>query len=129
MINWCDVLGWGPQHLQELRFSGYIYFKEGKYEKAKTFFESLAVLDPENAYDKRMLGATYILIGDYTKAIKTLNEALELDPNHLGARLNRAKAFLFLGNIQEGLQEAQALSSCTDAEIQGDAQALLLAYK
>ncbi|MDR3624961.1 MAG: tetratricopeptide repeat protein [Chlamydiales bacterium] len=127
--NWCDVLGWGPMHLQELRFSGFTYFKEGKYEIAKIFFDALTVLDPENAYDRRVLGATYMLLGDHNKAIKVLEEAIQLDSTHLGAQINRTKALFFLGNIQEGLESAQKLIHCSDKDIANDAQALILAYK
>lgn len=129
MINWLDTLGWTEAHLQELRFTAYTYSKEGKYEDAKIFFDALTVLEPENAYDKRMLGATYILLGDYKTAAAILDEALKIEPEHLGAKLNRAKALLFLGMRAEGLVQAEELSSCTDEEISNDAEALLLAYK
>lgn len=128
-VNWSDVLGWGPMHLQELRFSGYNYFKEGKYEIAKIFFDALTVLDSENPYDRRLLGAIYMLLGDFEKALSTHDEAIKLDPNHLGVQINRAKTLFFLGRVEEGLSAATLLAKCSDKDISNDAQALILAYK
>lgn len=127
-VNWRDILGWKEDHLQELRIAGYTYLKEGKNDVAKIYFEALTVLDPENAYDSRTLGALYLIMGNFSGALKTLDRALQLDPSHLGARLNRTKALLFLGNIQEGLEEATRLTSCGDPIISNDAEALILAY-
>jgi tetratricopeptide (TPR) repeat protein len=126
--NWCDILGWKAEHLQELRIAGYTYLKEGKYETAKIFFEALVIIDPTNAYDCRTLGALYLLMGNLVGAIEILNKALELDPSHLGARLNRTKALLFLGNLREGLEEARNLMTCSDTTIADDAEALIMAY-
>lgn len=36
--NWQQVLGWGSDQLEEIRFAGFSYFKEGRYEKALLFF-------------------------------------------------------------------------------------------
>jgi tetratricopeptide (TPR) repeat protein len=127
-VNWCDILGWKEDHLQELRIAGFSYLKEGKYDIAKIYFEALIVLDPENAYDTRTLGALYLIMGDLVAAIKMLDKALQLDPSHLGTRLNRTKALLYLGNIPEGLEEASKLTTCGEPVISSDAEALILAY-
>lgn len=128
-VNWCDVLGWGPAHLQELRFTGYTYLKEGKYDVARVFFEALIVVEPDNAFDYRILGAIFLLLGDFLKALDYLDKALRLDPIHVGAKLNRAKALLFLGKTKEGLVAAEEIVNCDDKEVANDAEALLLAYK
>jgi tetratricopeptide (TPR) repeat protein len=128
-VNWSDVLGWGPTHLQELRFSGYTYLKEGKFDIARIFFEALVVVDPKNPFDLRMLGAIFLLLGDSSKALNFLDQSLTLEPTHFGARLNKAKALLYLGKIPEGLKAAGELVNCQEIDVANDAQALLLAYK
>lgn len=127
-IDWCDLLGWSDIHLRELRISGYIYLKEAKYEIAKTYFEALNVLEPTNAYDARTLGTVYLILGDLNKALETLDRALELEPDHYGAQLNRAKALLFLGRLEEGIAEAQKLTHAPWPEVAQDAEALIMAY-
>ena len=46
-INWRDKLGWDEDQLEDLRFAGYAYLRQGKYDIALAFFEALTVLDPE----------------------------------------------------------------------------------
>lgn len=127
-VNWCDILGWKADHLSELRIAGYTYLKEGKYDTAKIYFEALMILEPSNAYDARTLGAILLITGDLINAVAILDKALQLEPMHYGARLNRTKAILYLGNIQEGLEEARKLTTCPEPSIASDAEALILAY-
>jgi lipoprotein NlpI len=127
-VKWGDVLGWGPSHLQELRFLGYTYLKEGKFDIARIFFEALVVVDPSNAFDHRMLGAIFLLLGDCLKALDSLEKSLKIEPENFTAMLNRSKALLYLGRIQEGLAIAEQLKNCQEVSIADDAKALLLAY-
>ena len=128
MINWCDVLGWNEDHLSELRFLGYLYVKEARYEEARQFFEGLALLDQRGTYDLRMLGAIYLLKKDYPKSIEILTSVLEKEPDHMGAQLNLAKARLYQGEREAGLALLKKLQSCPQKNIAGDAEALVLAY-
>ena len=58
-IKWMERLGWTEEHIEDLRYTGYSYVRQGKYDIALAFFEALAVLEPESAYDAQMLGAIY----------------------------------------------------------------------
>ncbi len=53
--DWLSILGWGKEELEDLRFVGYSYVKQGKYDIATTFFEALCILDPESVYDVQTL--------------------------------------------------------------------------
>lgn len=128
MVNWKDILGWGDLQLNELRFIGYIYLKEGQYEKARRFFNGLVLLEPGNAYDWRTLGAIYLFMNNFAKAIETLSKALELDPSHAGAQINLAKAYLYNGEREKGLEDAKKLTASPDKDVASDAEALILAY-
>jgi lipoprotein NlpI len=128
-VRWGDVLGWGPSHLQELRFLGYTYLNEGRFDTARVFFEALVVVDPESSLNHRMLGAVFLMLGDSLKALDSLDKSLKLEPQNNFAKLNRAKALFYLGKNQEGIKAAEELKSCKEQEIANDAQALLLAYK
>ena len=87
------------------------------------------MVDPENAFDHRILGAIYLLLGDCTQALTLLEKALKLEPDHSGAKLNVAKSLLFLGKVEEGKKVAKELVGCKEVDISNDAEALLLAYK
>lgn len=127
-VNWREILGWSDEQLEEIRFSGFSFLREGHYKKALLFFEALVILDPKNTYDAQTLGALYLQIGDARKALETLNQALNLDPLHEPTRLNKAKALLSLNLKPEALQLARELQISTDITISGDASALVLAY-
>ncbi len=126
--NWNNILGWNTEHLEDLRFLGFSYLKQGKYEVATPFFEALAILAPESAYDLQTLGALHLESGNNLKALNTIERALKLDPAHLATLLNRAKALFSLGYRRQAIAQTRALENASDPEIASQASALLLAY-
>ena len=127
-IEWLEVLGWGSDELEDLRFVGYSYIKQGKYDIATTFFEALVVLDPTSAYDLQTLGALFLQKGNNLMALNYIEKALRLDPLHLPTLLNRTKALFALGYKRQGLLQAKSLQKNNDPEIANQAEALILAY-
>ncbi|HSX13064.1 MAG TPA: tetratricopeptide repeat protein [Chlamydiales bacterium] len=124
-IQWTEVLGWGPEELDDLRFVAYSYIKQGVYDVALTFFNALAVLTPQTAYDLQTLGALYLQLGENLKALDHLDRALKLEPNHFPTQLNRAKALLGLGYKQQAISQAVLLERQADPEIRKQAQAII----
>ncbi len=127
-INWCQQLGWTAEHLDDLRLTGYAYLRQGKYDIAIPFFEALAVLDPESAYDAQTLGALYMQLGNGPKALKWLDRALKMETNHGPTLLNLCKTFFMMGKKEEGLKLAHILKNEPDPAIFNVAAALILAY-
>ena len=127
-INWLDVLGWQGEELEDLRFVGYSYLKQGLYDTAITFFEALVTLSPTSAYDVQTLGALYLQKGNNLMALNYLEKALKLDPNHAPSLLNKTKALLSLGYKKQGLAQAKDLESSQDPAIANQAGALFQAY-
>ncbi len=127
-VNWLEVLDWSGDELEDLRFVGYSYLKQGKYDIALTFFEALAVLKPDNPYDLQTLGALHLQLNNNLIALNYIERSLKLDPDHLPTKLNRAKALLALGYKRQGTREAQTLSESEDLSIADQASALLMAY-
>ncbi|MDX8430294.1 MAG: tetratricopeptide repeat protein [Candidatus Algichlamydia australiensis] len=123
-----ELLGWNEENLEDIRYVGYSYIKEGQYKIALTFFEALIVLHPDSAYDHQTLGALYLQMGDNMAALKTLERALELDPNHVPTQLNRVKTLFSLGYRDQALQAASALSQNEDTSVANQASALIEAY-
>ena len=127
-VNWLEVLGWESEHLEDLRFVGYSYIRQGHYETATTFFEALVVLDPNSLYDLQTLGALYLQSSNNLMALNYIEKALKLDPQHYPTLLNRTKALFGLGYKRQALAQAQKLEKSSDEQVAGQASALLLAY-
>ncbi len=127
-VNWLEVLDWNGGELEDLRFVGYSYLKQGKYEVATTFFEALSVLNPDNAYDLQTLGALHLQLNNNLVALNYIERSLKLEPNHLPTKLNRAKALFALGYKRQAQRETEALSECEDPAIADQASALSMAY-
>ena len=93
-MNWLDILDWGSSELEDLRFVGYSYIKQGKYDIALSFFLALVTLNPRSAYDLQTLGALYLEKGNNLEALNYLDQSLKIAPSDLNSKLNKAKALL-----------------------------------
>jgi tetratricopeptide (TPR) repeat protein len=127
-VNWLEILGWQQEELEDLRFVGYAYIKQGHYDIALKFFDALVILAPDSSYDLQTLGALYLQKGNNLMALNYLEKAIKLDPKHLPTLLNRTKALFFLGYRRQGAIQARILEQCADSQIAGQASALLLAF-
>ncbi len=128
-IKWMDKLGWSDEHIEDLRYTGYSYIRQGKYDIALAFFEALQVLDPESAYDAQTLGALYLQLNQYTNALKCFDRALKLETgDHGPTLLNLAKTFFAMGKKQEGLKIVEILKNDSNQTVSNIAKALILAY-
>ena len=127
-INWIDILGWGEDELEDLRFIAFSYLKQGMYDIALNFFEALTILTPNNPYDLQTLGAIYLQKNNALEALKFLDKALLMDPNHTPSLLNRTKALFLLGYKKQAFQQAEQLEKDDDPEISQQATALILSY-
>lgn len=128
-VNWLNILGWDNSQLEDLRFVGYSYIKQGKYDIALKFFEALVVLDPKSDYDLQTLGALYLQMGNNLSALDFLERAIKLSKDHGPTLLNRAKALFLLGYKKQGIDQVKALENHPLAEIANQARALALAYR
>lgn len=127
-INWNEVLGWNENNLEDLRFVGYSYLKQGKYDIAISLYEALVLLSPASAFDLQTLGALYLETGNNLTALNTIERALKIDPTHDATLLNRTKALFALGYKRQAIAQAKALELISNREVANQASALLLAY-
>ncbi len=129
-INWMEKLGWTEEHIEDLRYTGYSYVRQGKYEIALSFFEALAILEPDSAYDAQTQGAIYLQLNEHEKALKCFDRALKLESkDHAPTLLNLAKTFFSMGKKDEGLKLAHILINEQNQTIANVAKALILAYE
>jgi len=126
--KWLEVLGWGQEEMDDLRFVAFSYIKQGIYDIALTFFDALLVLNPPGAYDLQTVGALHLQMGNGLKALDFLDRALKIDPTHLPTQINRARALFMLGYKRQGLAAAMELEKNPDRDIAAQASALILAY-
>lgn len=126
--DWTKILGWGESEIEDLRFVGFSYLKQGKYDIALTFFQALIVLQSGNAYDLQTLGAIYLEQNNNLMALNYLEQALKIAPNHPLTLLNRAKALFGLGYKRQALAQALSLEKNSDPAIADQAASLVLAY-
>jgi predicted Zn-dependent protease len=127
-INWLEVLGWGEEQLEDLRYTGFAYLRQGKYDIALPFFEALTVLAPMNSYDLQTLGAIFLQLNKPAEAIPYFNRALEIEVHRAPVLINLAKALVMVGHVNEGLELAMALQNDRDKAIANSARALVMAY-
>lgn len=123
-----EELKWTPEHLEDLRYTGYAYLRQGKYDIAINFFEALTIIDPESAYDAQTLGALYLQKADPKTAIKWLDRALKIEADHGPTLLNMCKALFMVGRKEEGLKLARILKKEPNLGIANVATALILAH-
>ena len=127
-MNWADLLGWSQTEIEDIRFAGYSYIKQGHYQAALKFFEALVVLSENHAYDLQTLGALYLQIGNNLSALNYLERALKVDPSHEPTLLNRAKVLFLLGYKKQALAQITDLLGSSNGYIANQARALNLAY-
>lgn len=128
VVNWQEILGWTVDQLEEIRFAGYSFLKEGRYEKALVFFKALVAIDPKSVYDIQILGALYLQIGDGKMALQLFDQALALDPTHEPTLLNKVKTQLTLGQKKEAMESLSGLQKSKNLAVAKDAEALYITY-
>ncbi len=127
-INWLEVLGWNLEELEDIRFVGFSYLKQGHYDLATSFFEALVILSANTTYDLQTLGALYLQKGNHLAALNYLEKAVKADPHHGPTLLNRSKVLFALGYKKQALLQAKALEANPEQKIANQASALILAY-
>jgi tetratricopeptide (TPR) repeat protein len=128
IMNWMEILGWDENNLEDIRFVGYSYLKEGKYEIATNFFKALNVLSPNSWYDLQALGNLFLQQGQSLEALNYIDQSLKLNPRHAPTLLNRVKALFLLGYNKQAISQAQILLRCKNRTVASQAKALISSY-
>jgi tetratricopeptide (TPR) repeat protein len=131
-VDWIKRLGWDYNQIEDIRFVGYHYIRQGRYDIAKTFFEALVAVSADQplieqlAYDYETLGAIYLQLNDYARALRYLERAYKMQPENGKILLNKAKALIALSRPLEGLAVAYELFMGKDPILRDRAHALIL---
>ncbi len=127
-LKWSEIVGWDSEALEDLRYLGFAYLKQGKFDVAQSFFEALVTFNQNDAYDLQTLGGLYLETGRNLQALSTIEQALKIEPNHPTTLLNRVKALFALGYRRQAIAQAKTLVGHSDVMIANQASALLLSY-
>ncbi|NGX28303.1 MAG: hypothetical protein K940chlam1_00478 [Candidatus Anoxychlamydiales bacterium] len=127
-MDWKSYLELSNDSVEDLRYVGYLYVKQGCYDIALEFFNTLLILDPKNSYDLQTLGALYLQKGKYLEALEHLDEVIKIEPTNPLVLLNKARALLSLGYRREGIDQARIVATNKDKKLSSQAMALISAY-
>lgn len=127
-MDWQNYLELSDDSIEDLRYVGYLYIKQGCYDIALDFFNALIILNPGNSYDLQTLGSLYLQKGKYSQALPYLDRAIKIDPTNYLVMLNKAKVLFSLGYRTEGIAQARIAAECKDQKIATQAAALINAY-
>lgn len=134
-VDWIKRLGWDFNQLEDIRFVGYHYIRQGQYNIARTFFEALVALSADQpleqqlAYDYETLGGIYLQLGDSARALRYLERAHRMQPENGRILLNKAKALIALARPLEGLAIAHDLVKRKDPLLRDRAEAIILSQE
>ncbi|HEX8474448.1 MAG TPA: tetratricopeptide repeat protein [Pyrinomonadaceae bacterium] len=100
-----DHLGISAAEFQQMGEIGAMYYNQGNLDKARTVFEGLVELDPDNVDALSALGALYTRTQRDTDALAYLNRAIELDDRQIAPHVNRAEVFLRMQKVEQAVAD------------------------
>ena len=127
-IDWKEILGWQEDQIEEMKFFGFSYLRQGKYDIALKIFQALNILVPQDPYVLKTLGALLVTTQSPEKALDYLYKAEEMDPTDPQVKLNIAQSLLDLGQKEDALEKIKKLTSNKNKKIAGKAKALLMGW-
>ncbi len=87
-----DSVKYANEIFDALRYLGYNALQADKFDEAKSYYNRMLNLDPNNKdYQIKALGSMntmYMTMGDYGKAVECNNKILAIDPNNAQAKSN-----------------------------------------
>lgn len=93
----------GSDEKEFLALTGFLYLRYGRWEEARTIFEALQLLYPEDASVCKSLSFTCLKAGDYTRALEQAERFLggAREPGDLQfGQLLKSKALWGLGDLE-----------------------------
>ncbi|HEY0460714.1 MAG TPA: tetratricopeptide repeat protein [Pyrinomonadaceae bacterium] len=98
-----EKLSISPQEFAEMGRVGAMYYQQGNFEKARTIFEGLVELDPENANAHSALGGLLTLQQDDSRAVEHLLRAIELNPSQIAPYVNLGEIYIRRQRIEDAV--------------------------
>jgi hypothetical protein len=100
-----NTLRYSPDSGKAHNNLGFIYFKEGKYNRAKEEFERAVESEPDLAIAYHNLGNVYVRKGEYNRAIEEYKKAIELNPDSTKPHYGLGVVYREKGELAEAIKE------------------------
>jgi Flp pilus assembly protein TadD len=104
-LKFTQIFNFDAHQIASLFICGHNFFSQGRLKEAKSVFEGLAVMDPNNAYTNSILGAIHQGMEEYDVAIVRYTRAIELFPQDIVSLTNRAEIYLNMGKFLEASED------------------------
>jgi type III secretion system low calcium response chaperone LcrH/SycD len=111
-----DVRGYTDEELYSIARTGYYFFYQGKVNEARTVFQGLYAINPQDAYFAKALGVVELAAGNPAGALAAYDVALKMDPKDAGAYLGRAEVKLLQGQKPQALEDLRRAQQCATAD-------------
>lgn len=109
---------------RDLRYMGFSYIRQGKYEIARSIFSLLVEVD-QSTYDLQTLGALYLQLNQLEQSHHFLERALQKNAKSAITQVNYLKTLYFLGDLENAKKRALSLRKHKRKQIANQAQAIL----
>src|SRR5262245_34177767 len=95
----------GAQSRKERHMArGQEYFTEGNFEKARVEFRNALQIEPNDAEARFMHGQALERVGNLRDAAGMYQAAIDANPDHVNARANLARMFVFAGAPERAME-------------------------
>ena len=112
-----EILDLDEDRISLLAELAYMYFNEGRYVEARTLFEGLLSLNPQNPYYSHALGAVLQRMEENSLSARYYQHALKLNPSLPEAWGNYGELLLTDNQVEQALEcfeKAEALYARLD---------------
>jgi tetratricopeptide (TPR) repeat protein len=89
--------------------NGMVYIKEGNYQRAKKYYNSLSELYPNEFYFRKVNAQLHFLNKEYDKSIAEFTASIFIKPNYSRNYYFRFLSYLMIGNHKEALIDLEKI--------------------
>ncbi len=112
-----DTFGVGDADIYEIASIGFNCYENNKLDDARTIFDGLVSLNPNDGNAHTMLGSIAQLQGENDQALEHYTKALELNDEDVAAHTNRGEILLTMGKLDEAGEDfARAIELDPDGQ-------------
>ena len=98
-----EKLNISPEEFMEMGRVGAMYYQQGNFDKARTIFEGLVELDPENSNAHSALGGLLTLQQEDERAVEHLKKAIEINDLQIAPYVNLGEIYIRQQKIEDAV--------------------------
>ncbi|TNE48283.1 MAG: tetratricopeptide repeat protein [Deltaproteobacteria bacterium] len=121
-INLGAALGYTELDIAHLISLAFKLLEEGKLENARTLYEGIHALNPDNVDAMMGLGSIYTHQGHTEQAIELFGRVLEEDPSNTFALLQRGECYIKVGGEEQLKQAVEDFKKVMELDPQAESR-------